>query len=130
MADICGSFQNTSSAAALAIMGPKGEFAHLDLTFFCALGKRVQGQAKRSAVPCSANFVAAIAYHSYLSLPAAFTQPGYHLLAEPCPQRCVDAHNARMLARTPDGRRKSQNEFLFGRRGALLNRIFFHRGFT
>ena len=29
------------------------------------------------------NFVAAVAYHSCLALPAAFTQPGAHLLAEP-----------------------------------------------
>ena len=91
---------------------------------------RLQGSAKKRS-PGLVNFVPALAYHLCLALPAAFTQPGDHFLAEPCPQRCVDAHNARMLARTPDGRRKSQNEFLFGRRGALLNRIFFHhRGFT
>ena len=30
------------------------------------------------------NFVSAVAYHSCLSLPAAFTQPGRSLLAEPC----------------------------------------------
>ena len=30
------------------------------------------------------NFVAALAYHFCLALPAAFTQPGYHLLAVPC----------------------------------------------
>ena len=30
------------------------------------------------------NFVAAVAYHFSLVLPAAFTQPGAHLLAEPC----------------------------------------------
>ena len=29
-------------------------------------------------------FVSAVAYHSCLSLPAAFTQPGRSLLAEPC----------------------------------------------
>ena len=29
------------------------------------------------------NFVRAVAYRSYLALPAAFTQPGAHLLAEP-----------------------------------------------
>ena len=30
------------------------------------------------------NFVAALSYHSCLALPAAFTQPGDCLLAEPC----------------------------------------------
>ena len=29
-------------------------------------------------------FVPAIAYHFYLAMPAAFTQPGAHLLAQPC----------------------------------------------
>ena len=30
------------------------------------------------------NFVTALAYHIYLALPAAFTQPGDHLLPEHC----------------------------------------------
>ena len=30
------------------------------------------------------NFVAALAHHFRLNLPAPFTQPGVHLLAEPC----------------------------------------------
>ena len=30
------------------------------------------------------NFVTALAYHFCLALPATFTQPGDHLLAEPC----------------------------------------------
>ena len=30
------------------------------------------------------NFVAALVYHLCLALPAAFTQPGAHLLAKPC----------------------------------------------
>ena len=42
------------------------------------------------------NFVTAVAYHYCLVLPAAFTQPGDHLLAQPCtltnlvrwPSRC------------------------------------------
>ena len=33
------------------------------------------------------NFVPAVAYHFCLYLPAAFTQPGDHLLAEPCTDR-------------------------------------------
>ena len=44
---------------------------------------QVQGSAKRRASGF-VNFVPAVAYHSYLALPAAFTQPGAHLLAEPC----------------------------------------------
>ena len=35
-------------------------------------------------VPVLVNFVAAVAYHFFLNLPAAFTQPGAHLFAEPC----------------------------------------------
>ena len=30
------------------------------------------------------NFVPAVAYHFCPALPAAFTQPGDHLLAQPC----------------------------------------------
>ena len=43
----------------------------------------VQGLTKEWA-PGLVNFVAAVAYHFCLALPAAFTQPGVHLLAEPC----------------------------------------------
>ena len=41
------------------------------------------------------NFVTALAYHFCLALPAAFTQPGNYLLAEPCPVHTVyTAHDA------------------------------------
>ena len=43
----------------------------------------VQSSAKRRR-PGLVNFVSAVAYHSSLSLPAAFTQPGRSLLADPC----------------------------------------------
>ena len=43
----------------------------------------VQSSAKRQA-PGSVNFAHALAYLFCLALPAAFTQPGDHLLAEPC----------------------------------------------
>ena len=43
----------------------------------------MQGSAKWRA-PGSVNFVPAVPYHFCLALPAAFTQPGDHLLAEPC----------------------------------------------
>ena len=43
----------------------------------------VQGSAKRPS-PSLVNFVAALAYHFCLALPAEFTHPGAHLLAEPC----------------------------------------------
>ena len=40
----------------------------------------VQGSAKRRS-PCLVNFVAAVAYHFWLALPAAFTQPGNHIFS-------------------------------------------------
>ena len=43
----------------------------------------LQGSTERRS-PSSVNFVTALAYHSCLALPAAFTQPGDLLLAEPC----------------------------------------------
>jgi len=43
----------------------------------------LQGLTKRLR-PGLVNFVAAVAYHSCLSLPAAITQPGQRLLANPC----------------------------------------------
>ena len=51
----------------------------------------VQGCAKKWA-PGVANFVPAVAYHFCLTLPAAFTQPGDLLIAEPCiemQERCA-----------------------------------------
>ena len=58
-------------------------------TCFCACnfpGKHrdyvIQGSAKRRS-PGLVNFVAAVAYHFCLALPAAFTQPRVHFLAEP-----------------------------------------------
>ena len=43
----------------------------------------VQGSTNRRA-PGLVNFVLALAYHFCLNLPATFTQPGAHLLVEPC----------------------------------------------
>ena len=43
----------------------------------------VQISAKVGA-PGLVNFITAVAYHICPSLPAAFTQPGVHLIAEPC----------------------------------------------
>ena len=43
----------------------------------------IQGSAKRRS-PGLVHFVTALAYHCCLAWPAAFTQPGAHLLAEPC----------------------------------------------
>ena len=45
--------------------------------------RSVQGWPKRRS-PGLVNFVNALAYHFCLALPAAFTQPGAHLLAEHC----------------------------------------------
>ena len=39
---------------------------------------------KMYRAPGFVNFVLALAYHFYLNLPAAFTQPGARLLVEPC----------------------------------------------
>ena len=50
----------------------------------------IQGSAKRQA-PGLVNLVPAVAYHICLSLPAALSQPGRSLLANPCillPRRC------------------------------------------
>ena len=43
----------------------------------------VQGSAKRRS-PGLVNYVAAVVYQFCLALPAAFMQPGDHLLAELC----------------------------------------------
>ena len=43
----------------------------------------IQGSAKRRS-PGFVNFVTAVAYHLCLAMPAAFTQPGDHILAELC----------------------------------------------
>ena len=43
----------------------------------------VKGSAKRLR-PGLVNFDTAVAYHFWLALPAAFTQPVARLLAEPC----------------------------------------------
>ena len=51
--------------------------------FVVQVYNHIQGEAKRRS-PGLVNFVAAVAYHFCLALPAAFTQPGAHLLAEPC----------------------------------------------
>ena len=51
----------------------------LKITRYCLL----QGSAKRWT-PGLVNFVPAVAYHFCLALPAAFTQPGAHMLTEPC----------------------------------------------
>ena len=56
-------------------------------TIFC----EIQGSAKRQSTGL-VNFVTALAYHFYLALPASFTQPGDHLLAEPCRHTDRDWH--------------------------------------
>ena len=43
------------------------------------------------------NFVAVVAYHFCLALPAAVTQPGVHLIAEPCTIAIV-THAAQSVA--------------------------------
>ena len=65
---------------------------------------------QRSPLFCApglVKFVPAVAYHFCLALPAAFTQPGAHLLAKPCtaPSEvpCPDLRR-RGLQREPDDR--------------------------
>ena len=52
-------------------------------SFCCTAPADLQSSAKRLR-PGLVNFVSAVAYHSCLSLPAAFTQPGRSFLADPC----------------------------------------------
>ena len=61
--------------------GPIRESQRMKATFL--LRVYIQSSAKRRR-PGLVNFVSAVAYHSCLSLPAAFTQPGRSLLADPC----------------------------------------------
>ena len=49
----------------------------------CSTTELLKGSAKRWS-PGLVYFVTAVAYHFCLPLPAAFTQPGVHFLAEPC----------------------------------------------
>ena len=60
--------------------GIRRDRPHQDQT---AADRGESGSAKRRS-PGLVNFVTALAYHFCLALPAAFTQPGDHLLAEPC----------------------------------------------
>ena len=48
-----------------------------------SLAAYIQGRAKKWS-PDLVSFVAAVAYHLCLDLPAAFTQHGDHFLADPC----------------------------------------------
>ena len=57
----------------------------------------LQGSAKRRS-PGWVNFVAAVTYHFCLALPAAFTQPGTQLLAEPCMSARCCGENAASFA--------------------------------
>ena len=59
----------------------------------------IQGSAKRWS-PGLVSFVPALAYHFCLALPAAFTQPGACLLAEPC--RGDKKGSLRVARRAPD----------------------------
>ena len=54
------------------------------------MGLHLALSTQRSAKICApglVNSVPAVAYYFCLALPAAFTQPGVHLLAEPCTRR-------------------------------------------
>ena len=64
------------------ISGNKGALLRLSGPNCGLLGSRIHDWAKRWA-PGLVNFVAAVAYHFCLSLPAAFTQPGAAFKASP-----------------------------------------------
>ena len=67
--------------SALFITSARGHWIHRSPTLYLD-PSIVQGPAKRWS-PGLVNFVPSLAYHSCLALPAAFTQPGVCLLAEP-----------------------------------------------
>ena len=58
---------------------PGGQWANI----YLMTSRKLQGSINRRA-PGSVNFVLALAYHFWLNLPAAFTQPGACPLVEPC----------------------------------------------
>ena len=62
-------------------IGYNGEGPGVKRIFILQVG--LQGLAERRT-PGLVNFVTALACHFCLALPAAITQPGHHLLAEPC----------------------------------------------
>ena len=51
----------------------------------------LQGSAKRQS-RVLVTFVAAVAYHSCLALPAVITQPRYHLLVASCISSALNVH--------------------------------------
>ena len=73
-----------------SIMGPKVIFVPLCIEVLVKFVSAVQGSAKRQS-PGLVNFVTALAYHFCLALPAAFTQPGDHLLDDPCVRYVVSS---------------------------------------
>ena len=56
------------------------------------MAEPIQGSAKRLR-PGLVKFVSAVAYHFRLSFPAAFTQPGLSLLADPCRPNAPSGEN-------------------------------------
>ena len=54
------------------------------------------GSAQRWS-PGLVNFDAALAYHFCLALPAAFSQPRDHLLAEPCSAHCTSSYHLALV---------------------------------
>ena len=79
------SFHFRSSSAAAGSGCGFYVFPH-PFTYDIHADERGGGSAKR-LWPGLVNFVAALAYHFCLALPALFTQPGNHHLAEPCNKR-------------------------------------------
>ena len=84
------------------------------VSFLFAVHKeQIQGSAKRQSSDL-VNSVAAVAFHFCLALPAAFTQPGDHLLGHPCRDRQTQTAEHR--------RGGGKTAYLFRSRGAIAAR--------
>ena len=81
------------------------------------VGRTLQGSAKRR-YPDLANFITALAYHFCLDFPAAFTQPGAHLLAEHC-KYLVELHDSLDEGDRLAGARGTEDDV----GGAVLHRV-------
>ena len=66
------------------VVGDRPRGSLLIYTQYFPIGTHIHTWLAKRWVPGLVNFVPAVAYHFCLNLPAAFTQPRAHLLAESC----------------------------------------------
>ena len=64
---------------------------HIQVLVLGPVHSFLQGSAKRQS-RVLVTFVAAVAYHFSLALPAVITQPRYHLLVESCISSALNVH--------------------------------------